>query len=175
LSNRDELSFLAPPGEVADWRLVAAFDAAAEVGLFEELPATPKEAVTRLGLDERAVRILLGALSVWGVVEEFDGSYSMRPDQLIRTRQRPCATTLKSSAPGVPSSATGYGEPLLPPSRCPRNAAGAGSKRWPKEPATVLLSPWRPAFSASRMLAASWTSEEVTANTLVPSPNEVSR
>ncbi len=50
MSHKDDLSFLAPPGEVADWRLVAAFDAAAEVGLFEELPATPREAATYLGL-----------------------------------------------------------------------------------------------------------------------------
>ncbi len=78
----DDLSFLAPPGEVADWRLVIAFDAAVEAGLFEKLPATPGEVATRLGLDERAVRILLGALSVWGVVEEIDGSYSIRPDRL---------------------------------------------------------------------------------------------
>lgn len=81
MSHRDDFSFLAPPGEVADWRLVAAFDVAAEVGLFEELPATPGEATARLGLDERAVRILLGALSVWEVVEEIDGTYSIRPDQ----------------------------------------------------------------------------------------------
>ena len=51
----DDFSFLAPPGEVADWRLVVAFDAAAEVGLFEELPATPTKAAARLGLDERAL------------------------------------------------------------------------------------------------------------------------
>ena len=80
MSGKDDLSFLAPPGEVTDWRLIVAFDAAAEVGLFEELPATPGEAAARLGLDERAVRILLGALSVWGVVEESDGGYSIRPD-----------------------------------------------------------------------------------------------
>lgn len=79
MSHREDFSFLAPPGEVVDWRLIVAFDVAAEVGLFEELPATPAEAAARLGLDERAVRILLDALSVWGVVEELDGSYSMRP------------------------------------------------------------------------------------------------
>ena len=58
--------------------MVAAFDAAAGAGLFEELPATPAEAADRLGLDERAVRILLDALSVWGVVEEIEGGYSVR-------------------------------------------------------------------------------------------------
>ncbi len=76
----DDLSFLALPGEVTDWRMVATFDAAAEVGLPEELPATPTEVANRLSLDERAVRILLGALSVWGIVEELDGSYSLNPD-----------------------------------------------------------------------------------------------
>lgn len=81
MSREDDLSFLAPPGEVADWRLIAAFDAAAEAGLFEELPATPGEVATRLGLDERAVRVLLGALSVWGVVEELGGGYSIRPER----------------------------------------------------------------------------------------------
>lgn len=59
--------------------MVAAFDAAAEVGLFEALPATPAEAADRLDLDERAVRILLGALSIWGVVGETDGRYSVCP------------------------------------------------------------------------------------------------
>lgn len=80
LSHRDDYSFLAPPGEVADWRLISIFDAADEARLFEELPVTPAEVAARLGLDERAVRILLDALSAWGVVEELDGSYSMRLD-----------------------------------------------------------------------------------------------
>ncbi|CAA9433550.1 MAG: hypothetical protein AVDCRST_MAG37-781 [uncultured Rubrobacteraceae bacterium] len=80
MSREDDLSFLAPPGEVADWRMVATFDAAAEAGLFEQLPATPAQVASRLGLDERAVRILLGALSVWGVVEKHAGRYSMHPD-----------------------------------------------------------------------------------------------
>ncbi len=80
MSCGDDLSFLASPGEVTDWRMVATFDAAAEAGLFEELPATPTRVARRLGLDERAVRILLGALSVWGVVEKHAGRYSMHPD-----------------------------------------------------------------------------------------------
>ncbi len=64
MSCGDDLSFLAPPGEVTDWRMAAAFDAAIEVGLFKELPATTAEVADRLGLDERAVRILPGALSL---------------------------------------------------------------------------------------------------------------
>lgn len=117
MSHRDDFSFLAPPGEVADWRLVATFDAAAEVGLFEELPATPAEVAARLGLNERAVRILLGALSVWGVVEELDGSYSLRPGwsywgdaatlrhhaQVLRT----WSTQLGDRLRGIPPSPSG--------------------------------------------------------------------
>lgn len=118
MSHRDDFSFLAPPGEVADWRLIVASDVATEAGLFEELPATPAEAAARLGLDERAVRILLGALSVWGVVEELDGSYSMRPGwppepgetailrhhaQVIRT----WSTQLGDRLRGVPPSPSG--------------------------------------------------------------------
>jgi hypothetical protein len=129
LSHRDDYSFLAPPGEVADWRLIAAFDVAAEIGLFEALPATPTEAAARLGLDERAVRILLDALSVWGVVEEFDGGYSMRPGWPPDQGE---AAVLRHHAQVLRTWSTQLGDRLrgLPP-RCPRNAAGAGSKRWP--------------------------------------------
>lgn len=135
MSNGEDLSFLAPPGEVADWRLVAAFDAAAEVGLFEELPATPKEAATRLGLDERAVRILLGALSVWAVVEEYDGSYSMRPGQPYQRE----AATLRHHAQVLRTWSTQLGDRLrgtppspfeMPPERRRRwlEALAAGSR-----------------------------------------------
>lgn len=115
MSYGDDLSFLALPGEVADWRLVAAFDAAAEVGLFEELPATPTEAANRLGLDERAVRILLGALSVWGVVEEVDGSYSTHPDW---SSDQGKAATLRHHARALRAWSTQLGDRLrgTPPS-----------------------------------------------------------
>jgi hypothetical protein len=52
---KDDLWFLAQPGEVADWRLIAALDIATEVGLLAELPAAPGEATNRVGLDERAI------------------------------------------------------------------------------------------------------------------------
>ena len=115
MSHEDDLSFLAPPGEVTDWRLVTAFDAAAEAGLFEELPATPTEVANRLGLDERAVRILLGALSVWGVVEELDGSYSMHPDWSSDQGE---AATLRHHARALRTWSTQLGDRLrgTPPS-----------------------------------------------------------
>lgn len=115
MSSRDDLSFLAPPSEVADWRLIVAFDVAAEAGLFTELPATPEEAATRLGLDERAVRILLGALSVWRVVEELDGNYSMHPDW---TSDQGEAATLRHHAQVLRTWSTQLGDLLqaIPPS-----------------------------------------------------------
>lgn len=117
MSHEDDLSILAPPGEVADWRLVATFDVAAEVGLFEVLPATPGEAVARLGLDERAVRILLGALSVWKVVEERDDTYSISPDRPYREE----TATLRHHARVLKTWSTQLGDRLrrIPPPSSP--------------------------------------------------------
>lgn len=75
-SSANPLSFLSPPGEVYDWRLVVAYEAATASGLLSGLPATPGQLAERLSLDERAVRILLEDLAVWNVVEPgSDGSY----------------------------------------------------------------------------------------------------
>ena len=68
----EELSFLVPPGAVADWRLAVLYDAAAGAGLVDGLPGAPAELAERLGLDGRAVRVVLEALAVWGVVEAGD-------------------------------------------------------------------------------------------------------
>lgn len=125
----DDLSFLAPPGELADWRLVATFDAAAEVGLFEELPATPEEVADRLGLDERAVGILLGALSVWGVVEEVDGIYSTCPDWSSGPGE---AATLRHHARVLRAWSTQLGDRLrgTPPS--PSGMPRERRRLWPE-------------------------------------------
>jgi 2-polyprenyl-3-methyl-5-hydroxy-6-metoxy-1,4-benzoquinol methylase len=72
---RAELSFLAPPDEACDWRMVVAFDAAANLGLIDSLqqtPATPDDLAASLGLDEHAVRVVLEELSVWQVVRSLD-------------------------------------------------------------------------------------------------------
>lgn len=74
--DKQTLSFLAPLGEVCDWRLAVAFEAASAAGLLSEVPASPRELAARLSLDERAVRIVLEELAIWNVVEaDADGRY----------------------------------------------------------------------------------------------------
>lgn len=63
-----DLSFLAAPGAVADWRLVLLYDVAARAGLLDQLPATAADLAGRLGLDERVAGAMLDALGVWDVV-----------------------------------------------------------------------------------------------------------
>ncbi len=64
----EELSFLAAPDRVTDWRMVLLYDAAAEAGVFDDLPATPHELAERRAVDPRGVRIVLEALASWGIV-----------------------------------------------------------------------------------------------------------
>ncbi|MDP8931789.1 MAG: class I SAM-dependent methyltransferase [Actinomycetota bacterium] len=75
----DELSFLAPPGQTSDWRMVLLFDAAAEAGLLSALPGRTQELAAQLGLDAKAVRVVLEALAVWGLVQEVDGRFTSGP------------------------------------------------------------------------------------------------
>lgn len=70
-----ELSFLARPGEVCDWRMVLAYGAATERGLLAALPATPGELAARLSLDEHAVRVLIEELAAWDIVEADDADH----------------------------------------------------------------------------------------------------
>ncbi len=76
-----DLSFLAPPGAAADWRLVVLCDAAATAGVFDHLPGTVDDIAGRAGLDPHALRVVLDALTTLGVVEVAgDGSYVAGPD-----------------------------------------------------------------------------------------------
>lgn len=75
----DELSFLVPPGEALDWRMVVLCDAAASCGVLAGLPATPRAVAARLDLDDHAVRVVLEALAQWRVVEEVEGTYALGP------------------------------------------------------------------------------------------------
>ncbi len=75
------------PFALNEWRdaaeLAVVVAVAVEAGLFEGLmagPADPPTLAGRLGLDARAVRIMLAALAELGVVEERDGSFSLTPD-----------------------------------------------------------------------------------------------
>jgi SAM-dependent methyltransferase len=77
---RTDSGFLAPPGEVADWRLVVLVDAAAGAGVLDALPGTPEGLAAPLGLDVHGVRVVLDALVAWGVVERRgDGAYAVGP------------------------------------------------------------------------------------------------
>ncbi|MFN2608757.1 MAG: methyltransferase [Acidimicrobiales bacterium] len=76
-----DLTFLAPPGEVADWRLVLLFDAVAASGALAALPATLDELAADLGLDRHGLRVTLDALAAWGVVaREGDDHYRPGPE-----------------------------------------------------------------------------------------------
>lgn len=63
------MSFFATSGEVPDWRRVLLYDAAAEAGVLDALPATLDQMSADLGLDAEALRMLLDALAAWTVVE----------------------------------------------------------------------------------------------------------
>jgi SAM-dependent methyltransferase len=76
----NDLTFLAPPGAVADWRLVLLCDAAIAAGVFDKLPGTAEEVAGRAGLAPEALRVVLDALVTLEVVQKgADGSYSLGP------------------------------------------------------------------------------------------------
>ncbi|WP_166347360.1 class I SAM-dependent methyltransferase [Phytoactinopolyspora limicola] len=62
-----DASFLAPGDGIADWRLVLAYEAAADAGVLDRLPAT-LEQLAGDDLDVGAVRAVLGVLEAWDVV-----------------------------------------------------------------------------------------------------------
>lgn len=79
MTNTDR-SFLAPPHEVSDWRMVLLAAAAADTGLLETLPGSPDELAGRLGLDGHAVMVVLEALALFEIVEaDSDGVFSVGP------------------------------------------------------------------------------------------------
>ena len=75
-----DLSFLAAPGEAADWRTILLCDAAAATGVFDKLPGTPEDLATRTSLDPQALRVVLDALVTVGVLEAgAGGALSLGP------------------------------------------------------------------------------------------------
>ncbi|MEO5679533.1 MAG: methyltransferase domain-containing protein, partial [Acidimicrobiales bacterium] len=85
-----DLSFIAPPLEVSDWRMVLLVSAATDAGLLQSLPGRADDLAGRLGLHEHAVTVVLEALARYGVVEvDGDGTYRSGP-----------------TAPGADSAAT---------------------------------------------------------------------
>lgn len=75
-----DLSFLAPPGEVADWRMILLCDVAARTGVLDMLPGTLDEVAGRSGLDPQGVRAVLDALVAVGMLRAGeDGTYRVAP------------------------------------------------------------------------------------------------
>lgn len=72
-----DLSFLAPPAEVVDWRMVVLVDAVAACGALDALPGTTDELAGRLGLDAHGLRVALDALVAWGVVARDADRYEL--------------------------------------------------------------------------------------------------
>ena len=79
MSEPSDLTFLAPPGYVADWRMVLLFDAIAEAGVLSRLPGTAAEVAGELDLDAHGLRVVLDALCAWDVVEREAGTYRLGP------------------------------------------------------------------------------------------------
>lgn len=65
-----DLSFLASPEDLADWRMVLAYEAAADAGLIDALPGAHADLATRCDLHDGALRAVLGQLVAWGIVTE---------------------------------------------------------------------------------------------------------
>jgi len=114
---RPDPTFLAPPGEVVDWRMVVLFDALAASGALAALPATAEEAVTAegvavtAGLDGHAVGVVLDALTAWDVVgRDASGRYalgSQAPDADTAAGLRHHARALRSWAGSIESRLRG--------------------------------------------------------------------
>lgn len=78
--NRDDLSFLADPGEVWDWRMTLLYDAVRAAGVIASLPGTAADVAAQLQLDREAVRVALDGLTAWGVVDADGGRYALGPE-----------------------------------------------------------------------------------------------
>lgn len=63
-----DLSFLAPPDAVSDWRRVVLFDVASRSGMLAALPATAADVAAQLDLAEEVTAAVLQALTAWGLV-----------------------------------------------------------------------------------------------------------
>lgn len=80
MTTASDLTFLAPPGEIADWRLVVLCDVAAERGVFDNLPGSVDEVAGKAGLDPHALRVVLDALVTLEVLSsDGDGRYDRGP------------------------------------------------------------------------------------------------
>ena len=95
-------SFVAPPGEVADWRLVLLYDAAWATGLADALPATVADAADRAGLEPKAVRAVLDALVAGGLATaDADGTVTLVPAATDPATRSTTSVCLKFTDPRI--------------------------------------------------------------------------
>lgn len=74
-----DLSFLAPAGVLADWRMVLAYEAAAQAGVLDAIPGTLPDLAARCAIDEAGLRAVLGQLVAWEIVAEDGNRYVQGP------------------------------------------------------------------------------------------------
>ncbi len=111
----DELSFLALPDEVIDWRKALLYEMAADAGILARLPGSAADLAAALDLDPRAVRIVLDALAVWNVVGAgADGVYGWgrdSPDAAASAVLRHHGRAIRNWATGLPDRLRGADPP----------------------------------------------------------------
>lgn len=112
-----DLTFLAEPDAVVDWRLLVLLDVATETGVLDALPGRPDELAERLGLDPTGVRIVLDALGAWNVVvADSEGTYApgfSAPDEESRPVLYHHARAVRQWASGLEDRVRGL--PLAEP------------------------------------------------------------
>ena len=112
-------SFMAAPGEVADWRLVLLYDAACATGLADLLPATVDEAATSGGLQPVAVRAVLDALVAGGLAtRDARGAVALVDDARdpgLRAQLRQHASTIRRWSSSIEPRLRGEEAPMRAP------------------------------------------------------------
>lgn len=114
----NELSFLAQPDEVIDWRKALLYEMAADVGILARLPGSAADLGAGLDLDPRAVRVVLDALAVWAVVDaDGDGVYGWgvgAPDADASAVLRHHGRAIRHWATSLPDRLRGADPPRRP-------------------------------------------------------------
>lgn len=112
--NPIDLSFLAPPGEGCDWRMLLLFDAVCQSRLDDALAdgsATSADLASRLGLSAGAVRVVLEALTAWSIVRGHKGG---RFGPGACWPGRPSTAALRHQARAVRSATSSRSSPPVP-------------------------------------------------------------